>query len=172
MRRTVDRHLVSVAASDHANQLFGYVAVRVNKPAAVALLPDASRITPPRIVPGFDPGTSLGLEVELLGAVSELACSQHAVRQVLDAGRAKIELSRTDELLNRDFILRWRLIEEGSNPSLAYYRRNDGEVYGLLSIMAPRGNDASEAEHRDVVFMLDRSGSMDGAKMASGCARV
>src|SRR2546425_8954925 len=27
MRRTIDGHVTSVAASDHANQLFGYVAV-------------------------------------------------------------------------------------------------------------------------------------------------
>ena len=130
-------------------------------------VPDASRITPPRLVPGFDPEISLRLEIELCGTVSELDCSQHAVRQFLDGGRTKIELSRTDELLDRDFVLRWRLVEDGLTPSLAYYRGNNGEVYGLLSIMATRGSDASEAEPRDVVFVVDRSGSMGGAKMAS-----
>ncbi|HEY4770375.1 MAG TPA: VIT domain-containing protein, partial [Myxococcales bacterium] len=42
-------------------------------------VPDASRITPPRLAPGFDPRVSLGIEVELFGGFSELACSQHAV---------------------------------------------------------------------------------------------
>jgi Ca-activated chloride channel family protein len=103
----------------------------------------------------------------VLDAVSELACSQHAVRQFLDAGLAKIELSRTDELLDRDFVLRWRLAQDELTPSLVYYQRADGDVYGLLSVLAPRGNGASEGQSRDVVFVLDRSGSMGGPKMAS-----
>jgi Ca-activated chloride channel family protein len=128
---------------------------------------DASRITPPRLAPGFDPGTSLRLEVDLLGAVAELACSQHAVRQFLAAGSAKIQLSRTDELLDRDFVLRWRLANDELTPSLVYYRHDNGEVYGLLSVLAPRGSRTSEGQSRDVVFVLDRSGSMGGPKMTS-----
>jgi uncharacterized protein with von Willebrand factor type A (vWA) domain len=107
------------------------------------------------------------LEVDLLDAMSELACSQHAVRQFLDAGLAKIELSRTDELLDRDFVLRWRLAQDELTPSLVYYRHADGDVYGLLSMLAPRGIGTSEGQSRDVVFVLDRSGSMGGPKMAS-----
>ena len=44
MRRAVDGHFTSVTASDHANQLLGYVAVHVNKPATVAVLPHAQAV--------------------------------------------------------------------------------------------------------------------------------
>ncbi len=48
------------------------------------LVPDASRITPPRLVPGFDPKVALGIEVELAlpagGVFEGLAFSQHATR--------------------------------------------------------------------------------------------
>src|SRR6185295_1504599 len=43
-------------------------------------VPDASRITPPRLAKGFDPKVALGIEVELFESLAELACSQHAVR--------------------------------------------------------------------------------------------
>src|SRR5262245_50657074 len=69
-------------------------------------VPDASRITPPRLAPGFDPKVALQVEVEIAdGALSDLASSQHAVKMA----NGKIALSNQDELLDRDFILRWKL---------------------------------------------------------------
>lgn len=131
-------------------------------------VPDASRITPPQLAPGWNPETSLRLDVELHGTASQLTCSQHAVRQTFDTGRTRIELARADELLDRDFVLRWRLADDASAPTLAYYRRGDDDFYGLLSIAAPGETDSSvTGQQRDVVFLLDRSGSMSGAKMAS-----
>src|SRR5688572_587641 len=127
---------------------------------------DASRITPPRLVPGFDPETSLRLKVEVYAAVSGLVCSQHAVQQSFAGDRVEIELSRTDELLDRDFVLRWRPVVEGITPSLVYATGDDGEFYGLLTMMAVPPKDA-RAESRAVVFVLDRSGSMQGEKIVS-----
>jgi len=132
-------------------------------------VPDASRITPPRLAPGFDPETALTVEVELLGGVAaDLACSQHAVSQRSQADPAStlVSLSRDDERLDRDFVLRWRLAHDDVSPSLVYGTHDDGRAYGLLSIAAPRtGRDVGAA--RDVVFVLDRSGSMSGPKIAS-----
>src|SRR5512138_828962 len=42
-------------------------------------VPDASRITPPRLAPGFDPRVALEISAELFGGFAELACLQHAV---------------------------------------------------------------------------------------------
>jgi Ca-activated chloride channel family protein len=121
-------------------------------------VPDASRITPPRLAAGFDPKVALSIEVELSGAVADLACSQHAV--ALSNGR--IALARQDELLNRDFVLRWRLAQEKLATSLLAHR--DGTA--MLSILPPR-RDGFLGVARDVVFVLDRSGSMAGVKMTS-----
>src|SRR5262245_60588944 len=120
---------------------------------------DASRITPPRLAPGFDPKVALGIEVEIAdGALSELACSQHAVKM---AG-GKIALSSQDELLDRDFILRWKLA--GDRVRTTLLTTKDG--YGMLSILPPK-RDGFLGLARDVVFILDRSGSMSGVKMTS-----
>ena len=122
-------------------------------------VPDASRITPPRLAPGVDPAVALQIEVELLGGLpADLACSQHAVR--LSGG--KIALARQDELLDRDFVLRWSPAEKELGAKLLVHR--DGT--GMLTLIAPKG-EASSGAGRDVVFILDRSGSMAGIKLTS-----
>lgn len=122
-------------------------------------VPDASRISPPRLAPGFDPLVALSIDVELEDErLADLACSQHATR--LSEGR--IALARQDELLDRDFVLRWR--PAGEKLSTSLLASKDG--YGLLSVLPPK-RDGWLGRARDVVFILDRSGSMGGIKMAS-----
>ncbi len=123
-------------------------------------VPDASRITPPRLAKGFDPKVGLRIEVELAddGDLSDLACSQHAIK--LSSG--KVALTKQDELLDRDFILRWKLSGEKVRTTLLTTK--DGT--GMLSILPPK-RDGFLGLARDVVFVLDRSGSMGGVKMTS-----
>jgi Ca-activated chloride channel family protein len=122
-------------------------------------VPDASRLTPPRLVQGFDPKVALSVEVEVAdGVLADLACSQHAVRM----SGGTVALARQDELQDRDFVLRWRLAGEGVKTTLL----TTPEGYGMLSILPPQ-RDGFLGLARDVVFILDRSGSMSGPKMSS-----
>jgi Ca-activated chloride channel family protein len=122
-------------------------------------VPDASRLSPPRLAPGFDPKVALSIEVEIAdGALAELASSQHATRMA----NGKIALARQDELLDRDFILRWKLAGDAVQTRLLTTR--DG--FGMLSILPPK-REGFLGLARDVVFILDRSGSMSGVKMTS-----
>jgi Ca-activated chloride channel homolog len=125
-------------------------------------VPDASRITPPRLVAGFDPRVGLALDVDIVaGVVEEIACSQHAVRTSVAAGGVRISLAREGELLDRDFVLSWRVADRDVTSTLLAH--ND---FGMLSILPPV-RDGFMGLPRDVVFILDRSGSMTGVKMAS-----
>jgi Ca-activated chloride channel family protein len=74
----------------------------------------------------------------------------------------KIALAKQNELLDRDFILRWRLAGDKVRTSL----RATKDGYGMLSILPPK-RDGFLGLARDVVFILDRSGSMSGVKMTS-----
>ncbi|MEW6730696.1 MAG: VIT domain-containing protein [Acidobacteriota bacterium] len=136
-----------------------------------AIVPDASRISPPRLVAGFDPKVGLGIDVELLlaeenGGIADLSCSQHATRAAVSSSCVKVELAREDEPLDRDFVLQWRLAQESVKPRLLVYRNKEGEAYGMLSVIPPR-REGFLGVARDVVFVVDRSGSMEGVKMAS-----
>ncbi|HUJ27061.1 MAG TPA: VIT domain-containing protein [Myxococcales bacterium] len=124
-------------------------------------VPDASRITPPRLAPGFDPQTALSIEAELFGGANELECSQHAVRSSAGPEAVTVSLSREREPLNRDFVLRWKLAGAKVQPHLLVH----GE-YAMVSLLPP-AREGFLGTARDVVFVLDRSGSMQGPKMAS-----
>ncbi len=106
-------------------------------------------------------GVALGIEVEMFGGLSELECSQHAVRSSAGPESATVRLSREREPLDRDFVLRWRLAGETIRSQLLVH----GE-YAMLSLLPP-ARQGFLGVPRDVVFVLDRSGSMQGAKMAS-----
>ncbi|NDD30806.1 MAG: VWA domain-containing protein [Proteobacteria bacterium] len=129
-------------------------------------VPDASRITPPRLAEGFDPKVGLHIEVDLNdGNLADLECSQHATRLGLDSGHARVTLAREGERLNRDFVLRWRVARAEVSASLWVSRAGEN-THAALSIVPPRP-EGFMGRPRDVVFVLDRSGSMEGSKMVS-----
>lgn len=141
-------------------------AVGTGTEADTDLVPDASRITPPRLADGFDPKTGLSIEVELNdGNLADLGCSQHATRLKLDGGKVTVSLAREGERLNRDFILRWRVATDKIETRL-WVTRDGEQAFGALSIVPPK-REGFLGMPRDVVFVLDRSGSMEGAKMVS-----
>jgi Ca-activated chloride channel family protein len=120
------------------------------------VVPDASRITPPRLADGFDPEIGLDIEIEI-GSADDIACSQHAMR--LSNGR--VSLARKNELLNRDFVLRWRVAGEKLETRVL---ARDG--HGMLTILPPKRGDFLGVP-RDITFLIDRSSSMSGEKLAS-----
>src|SRR5579883_377759 len=143
--------------------------------ADTTAVPDASRISPPRLAPGLRGDVKLGINVEILSseAVDELGCTQHATKVAQEGGKLLVTLGAKDELLDRDFVLRWKTAASEEKPVLLVTKKN-GECFGLLSIVPPRDTKAGQGA-RDVVFLLDRSGSMAGAKMDSAkraCERL
>jgi Ca-activated chloride channel family protein len=135
------------------------------------VVPDASRITPPRLAEGMDPKVGLAIKVELLpdgtaGGLADLSCSQHATKTAMQSGAVTVELSREDERLNRDFVLRWRLAGSSVATTFLMHRSQEGKAHGMISIIPPR-REGFLGMARDVVFLLDRSGSMEGVKMGS-----
>jgi Ca-activated chloride channel homolog len=128
-------------------------------------VPDASRISPPLLAPGFDPRVDFSLQVQLLESQLEsLSCSQHAIQMAMGSEGVTIELSREHERLNRDFVLRWRQGQAALSAQLLYTPWEEG-YFGLLQLNGPSRSWAGVP--REVVFVLDRSGSMEGEKMVS-----
>ena len=128
-------------------------------------VPDASRITPPVLLPGFPNPVRLSIGVDLDPAglpMGEVHSSLHAV---VDGGN-HIAI-RPGERVNRDFILRFRYGDpQHATHSLVVAPDPQGEeATFLLTVLPP--TSAAPARPRDVVLMLDRSGSMAGWKMAA-----
>ena len=133
-------------------------------------VPDASRISPPVLLPGQPNPVHLRFRLELDPAglpLSDLRASLHALRlSQTEEGLHVIELAPGVERLDRDVILRFRVGEEQIRSGLSVYRNADGETTALLTVVPPAALPAS-VRPRDVVVVLDRSGSMDGWKMVA-----
>jgi Ca-activated chloride channel family protein len=132
------------------------------------LVPDASRISPPVRLPGVANPVRLGLRVTLQdGVMRDVTASLHAVSERKRDGQV-IE-ARPGERLDRDFLLRWRIDGAGAalTSTLVCADDADGRAGTFALTVVPPSTRAIAARPRDVVFVLDRSGSMKGWKMVA-----
>lgn len=129
--------------------------------------PDASRITPPVLLPGFPNPVRLSMTVDVSSttAAKDLRSTLHAISEGSGDGGTRVTL-RPEERLDRDFILRFRIADADVRTSLIVQRDEKGdEGTFMLTVVPPAETGTTRA--RDVVFLLDRSGSMEGWKMVA-----
>lgn len=137
--------------------------------------PDASRVTPPVLLPGFPNPVKLSLEVELDPAGVGMAANQWAeqIRSslhsvILKEGPPWTIRLQPGERLNRDFILRFPVAATAVQTTLLCSPANKSEPGTFLLMLVPPAVDrATRPAPRDLVIVLDRSGSMGGWKMVA-----
>jgi Ca-activated chloride channel family protein len=125
-------------------------------------VPDASRITPPVLLPGFPNPLRLSIDVDIDPAglpLGEVRSSLHAVTTT--AGGVSV---RPGERANRDFVL--RLAYGAGEAGLALVPDADGDEGTYRLTVLPPASSAPP-KPKDVVLLLDRSGSMSGWKMVA-----
>ncbi len=132
-------------------------------------VPDASRITPPVLLPGERSGHDLAIRVELAPgfAIRDLGSSSHRIvtdRQGRD--RAVIELAPRDRIPNKDFVLTWSTASAAVEPTVLAHRV-DELGYLTLILQPPAEPRADQVVPREVVFVIDSSGSMSGEPIAA-----
>jgi Ca-activated chloride channel homolog len=127
-------------------------------------VPDASRITPPVLLPNFPSPVRLSIDVGLEPAglpFGEVRSSLHAV--TFGEGRIRID---PGERPNRDFVLRMALGASTEAAGLIVVPDAEGdEGTYQLTVVPPAGS--TPGRPRDLVLLLDRSGSMQGWKMVA-----
>jgi Ca-activated chloride channel family protein len=139
---------------EHGRHVLRYPLVAGERYAAGAH--DADRIAAPRLVPGAErPELSIDVTFESgeLG-IGDIECSM----QITRAGD-RVQL-RPRQLLDRDFVLRFRIGDDAIRTQLAV----DGETF-QLTLVPPLAK--LRTRPRDLVLLLDRSGSMDGWKIVA-----
>jgi Ca-activated chloride channel family protein len=126
------------------------------------LVPDASRITPPVLLPGFPNPVRLSIGVDVDPAGLELGEVRSSLHTVVHEGTTVTVVP--GERVDRDFIL--RLAYEGNSTAAVCVPDSDGdEGTYQLTVLPPEPSDT--VRPRDVVLLLDRSGSMSGWKMVA-----
>lgn len=133
-------------------------------------VPDASRISPPVWLPGFPNPVALRLTVDLPGRSlpdGGFRSSLHALVSEPAEGGWRLSV-QPGERLNRDFILRYRVAGEQIRTSLTTTPDAPTAAEGTFALtLLPPAGLAAASRPRDVVFVLDRSGSMAGWKMVA-----
>ncbi len=137
-----------------------------------AAVPDAARIAGPLWNPDEGSHNRLRLRVELDAGVplSSMASPTHVVfAQELAVGRQRVYL---EDLADRDFVLEWKP-EPGSEPRVALFAEPNGPGADvLLMVMPPETGEAATRLTREVVFVIDVSGSMGGTSIRQARAAL
>lgn len=131
-------------------------------------VPDRDRITPPVQDPRRDaPVNPVTLTVRLQAGfpLGEVVSANHAVDIETQGPDSRVVTMKGPVPANRDFELSWT-VAAGAAPSVGLFREKvAGEDYVLAFVTPPALAQAEDKRPRDVVFVIDNSGSMGGASM-------
>jgi Ca-activated chloride channel family protein len=125
---------------------------------------DPQKIDPPRVAPGTRSGADIQVAVAIDPAtpVRQLHSALHDV--VTDTGEAGtlIRLARKNEIPNRDFILTYEMATSAVSSTFAStFVPGQGGSFSLV-LMPPKVPKADQIAPREVVFVMDQSGSQGG----------
>jgi Ca-activated chloride channel family protein len=127
-------------------------------------VPDASRISPPVAPPGTRAGHDIGVTVHIDAGMPllELQSVLHEVNIAqTGAGRATVTLKNQADIPNRDFILRYRTATDAIGDAFLTHTDARGTFFTLV-LQPPRTVRPEQAVPKELIFVIDRSGSMSG----------
>ncbi|MBN2163695.1 MAG: VWA domain-containing protein [Pontiellaceae bacterium] len=133
---------------------------------------DAARLNPPVLYPCLDSGHRLSIDVTLNGLpVRTVTSSTHAI-QVHDEGHDCYRIMPGQDVIRPDceFSLAVQL-RANEAPAVTFVQSVGDEMYGLLSVFPPIGRERKhKALPKDVIFLIDTSGSMSGDSISQARA--
>ncbi len=96
----------------------------------------------------------------------------HDIALARRAGVYDIRLVSGVSEMDRDFVLNWRPVT-GATPAAALFTQEEGgEYFGLLMVVPPTADRAAPAIPREIIFVVDTSGSMGGVSIEQARASV
>ena len=132
-------------------------------------VPDAARISPPVVPQHLRAGDDFAIAVDIADAadVVDVKSSAHAVDVAHDGANVHVELANNDVVPNRDFVLRWRPTVRTPRTTLFVGPRGEDGTGHFELVMVPPALDVDRiVGRRELVFVLDVSGSMSGLPLA------
>jgi Ca-activated chloride channel family protein len=127
-------------------------------------VPDASRISPPVMRQGMRAGHDISLEVLLDAGVAldGVTSKSHEIEvERKSDSRAVVRLKNQNEIPNKDFILRYDVAGKLMSDAVMTHRSDRGGFFTMI-LQPPERVTAQEVTPKELVFVLDTSGSMEG----------
>ncbi len=137
-------------------------------------VPDASRVSPPTLREGIRAGRDLMFDLSIDAGVTlhEVTCKTHDIDvKEKSASRAHVRLSDGDLATNGDLIVRWRVADKDFAAGFVAHRGDRGGFFSAFLIPPLDPRDAETAA-REMTFVLDTSGSMNGVPIQTSQAIV
>ena len=127
-------------------------------------VPDASRITPPPPPAGMRAGHDISVEVSLDAGVPIDALNSKTHQVIVERPndrRARVILQELATIPNKDFILRYDVAGKKINDALLTHYTGASGFFTLI-VQPPERVTAEDVMPKELVFVLDTSGSMSG----------
>ncbi len=128
---------------------------------------DASLITPPQVAASDDHKISLTASIDA-GLPLEIVASRYHPVDVSEAqGRYTVSLANDAVPMDHDFELLWRPLPSAAPRAMVFRETIAGQPHYLLMVMPPDTvQDATVTMPRELIFVVDTSGSMHGNSIA------
>ncbi len=127
-------------------------------------LPESERIDLQYLEPGERTGHDISLEVHLNAGipVKDITSPSHEINiSKTNEKEALISIKEEDKIPNKDFVLNYKVA--GENPECAVISTvTDDSGYFTLIVHPKAVTEVAEITPKEMVFLLDRSGSMAG----------
>src|SRR5688572_18109087 len=127
-------------------------------------VPDASRITPQPIPEGMRIGHDISLDLSLDAGVpiDSLNSKSHAIdTERAGPARARVRLKNGPVIPNKDFVLKFDVAGKTISDALLTHRSERGGFFTLI-LQPPERVTVEDVAPKELVFVLDTSGSMNG----------
>jgi Ca-activated chloride channel homolog len=149
---------------------FGPAATIASPPDAAALQPDAVAMAAPTLPPQLEPNVALQIELRAGLPLARIWSPTHAIVQQAVDDRHRIELADWAVAADRDFELRWQPLPSLQPQRAVFVEEVDGEHYALVLLVPPTRPVAPLP--RELILVVDHSGSMQGAAMQQAIAAL
>jgi Ca-activated chloride channel family protein len=128
---------------------------------------DASLVTPPHVTASKDHRISLRARIDAGMPLEIVASRYHPVQVSEDGGRYNVSLANDAVPMDHDFELLWRPVPSAAPRAMVFQETIDGQPHYLLMVVPPdAGKHDGPAMPRELIFVVDTSGSMHGASIA------
>lgn len=127
--------------------------------------PDSGQLNPKTYVPS---NTRSGANIEInarivAGApITFVQSALHQINSSINGRSATVNLRKQNEIPNRDFILQFGVQSNQVNSQLLTYADGTGGGYFSLILMPPNVTPPADVSPREIIFVVDQSGSQGG----------
>ncbi|MEP6517587.1 VIT domain-containing protein [Microcoleus vaginatus] len=144
-----------------------YISGNSTHPNPLGVNTDADRINPPVLPPGTRSGHNIAVSVEIDAgvAIGDVRSTSHQITTDRSGNIVQVQLANSDTIPNKDLILRYRVA--GENTRATVLTQSDQRGGHFATYLIPALNyQTNEIVPKDVVFLMDTSGSQQGEPLA------